>query len=419
MNRKLSANTIYMTIRGGMAVLFTMMGFISAIYRVQTAGLDPLQLVLVGTALELSVFVFEIPTGVVADVISRRLSVIIGYAFIGLGFIVEGLFPIFGAILLAQVIWGMGYTFTSGAEDAWLADEIGEERLTQTYLRASQMGRVGSLAGILISVGLGSVQLALPMLMSGIGIVALALFLALFMPETGFSPTPREERTRWQNMTDTFRDGARLVRGRRMLLLILGVSLFFGLSSEPLDRLWEAHLLENFAFPQWDGLQQPVHWFGLMSVTTLLVGIGVTEVIRRRVPAERLDVTIAAQLVVNALVATAVVVFALSNRFGVAAVAIMGAQVFRGASHPLYMAWVNRQIETRVRATVLSMEGQLNAIGQVAGGPILGALATAISIPAAMLGVSILMLPALALYGVAWRWTRQDMAIAPGEAAPL
>lgn len=419
MIRKLSPNTVYMTISGAMAVLFTMMGFISAIYRVQTAGLNPLQLVLVGTALELSVFVFEIPTGVVADVVSRRLSVIIGYALIGFGFIVEGLFPMFGAILLAQVIWGLGYTFTSGAEDAWLADEIGEERLTQTYLRASQMGRVGSLVGILISVGLGSVQLALPMLMSGLGIVALALFLALFMPETGFSPTPRQERTRWQNMTDTFRDGAHLVRGRRMLLLILGVSLFFGLASEPLDRLWEAHLLENFAFPQWNGLQQPVHWFGLMSIITLLVGIGVTEVIRRRVPAERLDVTIAAQFVLNAVVVVAIIIFALSNRFGVAAVAIMGAQVFRGANHPLYMAWINRQLEARVRATVLSMDGQLNAIGQVAGGPILGALATAVSIPAAMLGVSILTLPVLALYGVAWRWTRRDLAIAPGEAATL
>lgn len=419
MNRKLPAITVYMSIRSAMAVLFTMMSFISAIYRVQTAGLNPLQLVLVGTALELSVFIFEIPTGVVADVVSRRLSVIIGYALIGLGFIVEGLFPMFGPILLAQLIWGMGYTFTSGAEDAWLADEIGEERLTQTYLRASQMGRVGSLAGILISVWLGSLQLALPMVASGIGIVALALFLALFMPETGFSPTPREERTHWQNMTDTFRDGARLVRRRRMLLLILGVSLFFGLSSEPLDRLWEAHLLENFAFPQWDGLQQPVHWFGLMSVVTLVVGIGVTEVIRRRVPAERLDVTIATQFVINAIVVAAVIVFALSSRFGVAAVAIMGAQVFRGANHPLYMAWINRQIEARVRATVLSMDGQLNAIGQVAGGPILGALATAVSIPAAMLGVSILMLPALALYGVAWRWTRQAPAIAPGETATL
>lgn len=419
MNRRLPATTVYMTLRGGMAILFTMMSFISAIYRVQTAGLNPLQLVLVGTVLELSVFIFEIPTGVLADTVSRRLSVIIGYALIGLGFIVEGLFPVFGPILLAQIIWGLGYTFTSGAEDAWLADEIGEVHLTQTYLRASQMGHLGSLVGLLASVWLGSVQLALPMLGSGIGIVGMALFLALFMPETRFRPTPPEEQTRWQNMTATFRDGARLIRGRRMLILILGVSLFFGLASEPLDRLWEAHLLANFAFPQWDGLQQPVHWFGLMSVITLLVGIGVTEVIRRRVPAERLDVTIAAQLVINSVVVLAVIVFALSIRFGVAAVAIMGAQVFRSASQPLYMAWINRQIESRVRATVLSVNGLLNAIGQVAGGPVLGALATAVSIPAAMLGVSILMLPALALYGIAWRWTRLETAVASGKAATL
>lgn len=419
MIHKLSAYTIYMIIRGAMAVLFTMMGFISAIYRVQTAGLNPLQLVLVGTALELSVFIFEVPTGVVADVVSRRLSVIIGYALIGAGFIVEGLFPVFGAILLAQVIWGLGYTFTSGAEDAWLADEIGEERLTQTYLRASQMGRAGSLLGILISVGLGSMALSLPLVASGAGIVALAFFLALFMPETGFRPTPRGERTHWQNMTDTLRDGMRLVRGRRILLLILGISLFFGLSSEPLDRLWEAHLLENFVFPQWDGLQQPVHWFGLISVTTLLVGLGLTEFIRRRVPADRLEVAIAAQLALNAVVVATVILFGLAGSFGVAVIAIMTADVFRGASHPLYMAWINRQIEPRVRATVLSMDGQLNAIGQVAGGPVLGALATAVSISAAMVGVGILMLPALLFYAIAWRWTRSETVVERGETAAL
>ena len=419
MTGKFSAAAIYMIMRGAMAVLFTMMSFISAIYRVQTAGLDPLQLVLVGTALELSVFIFEVPTGVVADVVSRRLSVIIGYALIGAGFIVEGLFPVFGAILLAQLIWGMGYTFTSGAEDAWLADEIGEARLTRTYLRASQMGRAGSLLGILISVGLGSVELNLPLVISGAGTIALALFLALFMPETGFHPTPRGERTHWQNMTDTLRDGMRLVRGRRILLLILGISLFFGLASEPLDRLWEAHLLESFAFPQWNGLQQPVHWFGAMSVATLLVGFGLTEFIRRRVPAERLDVTISVQLLLNALVVIAVIAFGLAGRFGVAAIAIMSAQVFRSAGRPLYMAWINRQIEPRVRATVLSMNGQLNAIGQVAGGPVLGALATAASISAAMVGVGILMLPALLFYTIAWRWTRSATVLVGGEVASL
>ena len=63
-------------------------------------GLDPLQLVLVGTTLEATAFVCEIPTGVVADVYGRRLSVIIGLLLIAFGFLLEGLVPQFAAVLL-------------------------------------------------------------------------------------------------------------------------------------------------------------------------------------------------------------------------------------------------------------------------------------------------------------------------------
>ena len=70
----------------------------SAIYRVTEVGLNPLQLVLVGTTLEATAFFFEIPTGVVADTYSRRLSVIIGMFLIGLGFTVEGLVPLFSVV---------------------------------------------------------------------------------------------------------------------------------------------------------------------------------------------------------------------------------------------------------------------------------------------------------------------------------
>ena len=48
-----------------------------AIYFVQQVGMSPLQLVLVGTVMEISVFVFEVPTGVVADLYGRKLSLVI------------------------------------------------------------------------------------------------------------------------------------------------------------------------------------------------------------------------------------------------------------------------------------------------------------------------------------------------------
>lgn len=414
MFRKLTANTIYLIIFGATSAFFTMMGFISAIYRVQTAGLNPLQLVLLGTALELSVFLFEVPTGIVADLYSRRLSVIVGYALIGAGFILEGSLPLFATILLAQVVWGIGYTFTSGAQDAWLADEIGEKELAQVYLRASQVGRAGTLVGLLASIALGRANLALPFLVSGALLVGLSLFLVLFMPETGFAPTPRPDRTSWQKMGDTFRDGLGVVRGRPLLMLILSIALFFGLSSEGLDRLWEAHILENFTFPAVGNLE-PVVWFGIISFGTLALGFILTEIVRRRVDVDDERVALWVQLLMSFVVVVAVIAFGLASGFGAAMAAIMAVRVFRGGIHPLYWAWINKQIEPRVRATVLSMNGQVDAIGQVVGGPILGGVATALSLRAAMVGVGLLLAPVTLLYGVALRRTPQEAVAASAD----
>ena len=124
---KLNARLVYLFIEFSASAFFSMMFVTTSLYEATVAGLTPVQLILVGTALEISAFVFEVPTGIVADVYSRRLSIIIGYLLMGLGFLVEGFFPSFLPILLAQIIWGLGYTFTSGATQAWITDEIGEQ----------------------------------------------------------------------------------------------------------------------------------------------------------------------------------------------------------------------------------------------------------------------------------------------------
>ena len=80
-------------------------GILAAVYRMEEAGLNPLELLLVGTVLEASVFLFEIPTGIVADVYSRRASIVIGFLLIGAGYIVEGVLPTFATIVFAQVLW--------------------------------------------------------------------------------------------------------------------------------------------------------------------------------------------------------------------------------------------------------------------------------------------------------------------------
>src|SRR5512147_1627855 len=90
---KRNAYAVYLAMQFALAVFFSMIFTVSMVYQVTVVGLNPLQLVLTGTALEIAAFVFEVPTGVVADTISRRLSIIIGTFVMGLGFVLEGSVP--------------------------------------------------------------------------------------------------------------------------------------------------------------------------------------------------------------------------------------------------------------------------------------------------------------------------------------
>jgi len=148
MKLNLDPTRMYLFIEIAASTLFPMIFVASSLYQVTTAGLSPLQLVLIGTALEVSAFVFEIPTGVIADIYSRKLSIIIGFSLMGIGFFVEGSFPAFLPILIAQAIWGLGYTFTSGASQAWISDEIGEDKANKLFLRATRVGLYASLLGM-------------------------------------------------------------------------------------------------------------------------------------------------------------------------------------------------------------------------------------------------------------------------------
>jgi MFS transporter, DHA3 family, tetracycline resistance protein len=93
---------------------------VASVHRIEVVGLDPLRLILLGTALEVAV-------------------------------------PAFAAVLTAQVVWGVGYTFIGGALQAWIADEATERDLGRVNLRGEQAGYLGSLVGVA-----GSVLLAPP-----------------------------------------------------------------------------------------------------------------------------------------------------------------------------------------------------------------------------------------------------------------
>jgi MFS transporter, DHA3 family, tetracycline resistance protein len=414
-NKTLGAVPVYMLLIGG-GSFFSMLVFtVNLIYQVQVAHLNPLQLVLVGTVLEGTSFLFEVPTGIVADVYSRRLSIIIGTFLLGVGLALQGAVPEFGVILLAQVIWGIGYTFTSGATEAWLTDEIGVTRANPLFLRASQVELIGSIVAVAIATAIGNFSLQLPILIGGGLYLVMAVALLFIMPEHGFTPTPREERTTWQVMGGQLRSGVSLIRRSHVLLTILGIVAFTGAASEAYDRLSTDHFLTDFTFPTFHDWK-PVVWLGIFSIIGQLGNIGAFEIIRRRLDTNSHRAVARALTVSTALLIACYLGFALVGNLVLAVVASIGVRMCRNINSPLQTAWINQHVDSRVRATVISISSQADAIGQIAGGPVVGYVGVLATVRAALVVGGCILSPALVLYAQTLR--RADpITVAVEEAA--
>jgi DHA3 family tetracycline resistance protein-like MFS transporter len=397
---------VYLVLHATGPLFFSMLAVTNLVYQVEVAHLDPLRLLLVGSVLELTCLVFQVPTGLFADAFSRRWAVAVGIGVMGAGFILEGAIPQFISILIAQVIWGLGATLSDGAEDAWITDEVGEERAGRLFLRASQIAQVAALVGIFIGVGLASIRLNLPLLIGGGLMVLLGIYLGFAMTEPGYKAIPRVARGSLAGMAVGARSSLAALRRRPLILTILAITVVFGLSGEGVDRLWQVHFLKEIGLPRFMGLS-PVLWFGLISGGSTVIGIAVTQVIRRRLDLDNHVHVTRSLFGFTALRALMLVGFALATNLFVAIGFLWVASVMRQAFAPVQRAWLNQSLDSSNRATLFSVDSQADALGQIVGGPIIGVVASGVSIRAALVSTA-------ALLGLALPLFARALAQAPG-----
>jgi DHA3 family tetracycline resistance protein-like MFS transporter len=373
------------------------------LYLVRILRLSPLQLILMGTVMEATIFVFEVPTGVVADVYSRRLSYIVGVLGMGAAVVGVGLASAPWLVIALWGLWGLAYTFTSGAYEAWVTDEIGVENVGSLFLRGSRVTAVGSLVGLAGGVVIGYFSLRAAVISCGALEIAAGIACVFLMPETGFVRRPHEQRA----FLKTAAEGVRFIRARRLLLILAVTELIAGFGAEAFDRLTEAHVIRDVGFP---AAISPVLGFGAVSAISLVFAFfAVTPLIRR---VDRDGVAAVGRMLVFFTVATIVaqIAFAVGTSFWFVMAVFLAAILARSLLDPLYTTWVNDLIrDSSVRATVLSISGQANAIGQAAGGPVLGVVGNVFGIPYALVAGALTTLPAAALYARATRRQGQEL----------
>jgi hypothetical protein len=175
------------------------------------------------------------------------------------------------------------------------------------------------------------------------------------------------------------------------------------------------HLLDKFDLPILFGNNQ-VAFFAALKVAATILTILTVRLVEKRVDSTSSLAIGRAVLLVTGIISAALVGFALSPFLALSLSLYLVISVLRSVQIPLQTAWINQKLDSQVRATVHSMFGQVDAIGQTLGGPLVAAIASISSAVASLVTSGLLLTPALYFIGRANAQSRDELGT---EAEPL
>ncbi|MCB0990408.1 MAG: MFS transporter [Acidimicrobiales bacterium] len=343
---------------------FVMMCFAVAatVAWVTEAGLSPTRLIIMGSVLEATALLFEVPTGVVADRHSRKWSTVIGYVLVGLG-VLTSLSTTYWILLVGQFIWGLGFTFQSGAVTAWATDQLGRD-IDELIVEQARRRSLGFVVGIVVGTAIGSINLFWAIGLAGLVAIGTAALLAFVMPE----PVKPAGADQPESALQTARNGWNVVRPYPMVRLVMLVALLGGAGSEVLDRLYTKRLID-IGVPFAD----PVVIIGALLLFAQLGSWWVLGRVVNRLGGREIGAgAIGAAYATTALASFAL---ALGPVFAIAAAGQFVSRISRATIEPIESVVVNRRARSQERATILSFHGQADALGQALGGPTMALVA--------------------------------------------
>jgi len=363
------------------------------------AGLSNLEAFAANAFFTAGMVLFEIPTGVVADTAGRRLSYLLGTVTLSASTLLYVLLwqieAPFWAWAVVSMLIGLGYTFFSGAVEAWLVDALTATGFTGSVDSVFGRGQVvsgaamlgGSVAGGFIA---EQSSLAVPFLLRGL--ILLVMFVAAFalMHDLGFAPVKGGRiTTEVRNVAAaSIEHGWRAPAVKWLMLESLaagGVGIYAFYALQP-------YLLELYGDP---GAYQIAGLVAAIVAGAQIVGGLVAPWIRQRL--ERRTSALLLLALLN--VATLALIGLADSFWAVLALIVVWGLLF-SASMPIRRAYLNGLIPSRQRATILSFDSLMSSSGGVWTQPVLGRAADLWGYAPSYLfgaGISALAIPFLAL----------------------
>jgi MFS family permease len=364
--------------------------FIVPIYPLflRSRGLDALEANLICAIYLIVVFLFEVPTGAMADLLGRKRSFLIACALRALAFALYAMADGFADCAVAEVVDGIGTTFATGALDAWAVDGMraeGERRpIDFFFARAQVLARLGMIAGGLACAYLAVIDFALPWWIVAGGFVSTGVAAAVAMHEPRNAATTAPTRG---NVYATMRDGFAAVRSAPVLVLVCALTAGSYAAAVPALMLWQTRLTELSGEGVW-----LVGWVWVGLNLAALAGSALLPPLLGRMRRERVLCASASWRGASLGVAAA------STSFLPALGGWLLQEVSFGLSEPVMQAWMNEHVGAERRATVLSFRSMAGTLGGGVGLVAIGFVARDHGIPAAWAASAALHLAAAPLY---------------------
>jgi MFS family permease len=363
------------------------------------AGLSNLEAFAANAFFTAGMVAFEVPTGIVADTIGRRASYLLGT----LTLMLSTLFYVllwqveapFWQWAVASLLLGLGFTFFSGAVEAWLVDALTATGFTGELETVFGRGQIvtgvgmltGSVAGGFIA---AQTSLGMPFVVRGAILVVMFALAFKMMHDVGFTPDKGERPLAEMRKiaSNSIEYGWRVPAVKWLMVEALftgGVGIYGFYALQP-------YLLELYGDPE--AYQVAGLAAAIVAGAQILGGVAAPRIRRlfhRRTTA--LLAMLALSVVTLALVGT------VQSFWPVIGFTVLWGLLF-AATMPIRQTYINGMIPSRQRATILSFDSMMSSSGGVWAQPVLGRAADVWGYPASYVmsaGISALALPFLAL----------------------
>ena len=347
-----------------------------------SAGLSFLEVFIANAAFSAGMVVFEIPTGVVADTLGRRVSFLLSVCVLGVTTLMYvGLAQVEAGVVafsLVSVLMGLGFTFYSGAMEAWLVDALHATGyhglLDRVFARGQQITGAAMLVGTVGGGLLGQIDLSIPYVVRAVLLAAVFVVAYLVMHDIGFTPRRVTASELPGEVARNARAGVEFGwRQRSLRLLMLASAVQSGF------MMWGFYASQPYLL---ELLDSDAVWIaGFVAAGVALATIAGNQIVRfaSRYCGRRTTLLLAA----GAVETCAAVGMGLTSSFWVAFPALLLVMGSTGVTGPVHSAYLHQVVPSEQRATVVSFDSMLSSVGGVGGQIGLGVLGEARSIASA------------------------------------